>query len=84
MTEVAGWTPDDPRVDELATDLADHHLANPEHLKIVTGLQARTETTTRYRLIAHHGEERHSAAARLSALVEAGLSAAGVHVPPPH
>jgi len=81
MSEVGGWAADDPRVAELAADLADHYLANPEHLKIVTGLQARTEAATRYQLIAHHGEERDSAAARLSVLVEAKLRAAGVHVP---
>jgi DNA-binding transcriptional MerR regulator len=27
--EVAGWEPDDPRVDQLATALAEHYLANP-------------------------------------------------------
>jgi len=32
--------------------MADHFLANPEQLKIVTGLQARTEAATRYTLIA--------------------------------
>ncbi|WP_410599687.1 PP2C family protein-serine/threonine phosphatase [Amycolatopsis sp. lyj-90] len=35
--EVTGGEPDDHRVAELATDLADHYLANPSHLKIVTG-----------------------------------------------
>jgi len=78
--EVACWEPDDPRVAELATDMADHYLANPAQLKIVTGLQARTEAATRYRLIAHHGEQRQSAAARLAALVETKLRSAGVHI----
>lgn len=78
--EVAGWAPEDPRVAELATDMADHYLANPAQLKIVTGLQARTETATRYRLIAHHGEEQDSAAARLAALVETKLRSAGIHI----
>ena len=41
--EAAGWEPDDPRVAELATAMAEHYLANPAQLKIVTGLQARTE-----------------------------------------
>ena len=81
--DVAGWAPDDPRVDELATDMAEHYLAHPAHLKIVTGLQARTEAATRYRLIAHHGEERGSAGARLAELVEAKLRAAGVRIPAP-
>ncbi|GAA1958820.1 hypothetical protein GCM10009754_31490 [Amycolatopsis minnesotensis] len=82
-TEVAGWAPDDPRVAELAADLAAHYLANPAQLKIVTGLQARTEAATKYRLIAHHGEQRESAAARLAALVETKLRSAGVHISGP-
>ncbi len=79
--ELARWEPDDPRVAALATDMAEHYLAHPAQLKIVTGLQARTETATRYRMIAHHGEEHDSAGARLAALVEAKLRAAGVEVP---
>ncbi|MGW6933600.1 MerR family transcriptional regulator [Lentzea sp. NPDC054927] len=81
LAEVPGWAPDDPRVPGLAADLSDHYLANPEHLKIVTGLRARTEPGTRYRLIAHHGEEPDSAAARLAVLVETKLRTAGVHLP---
>lgn len=81
--EVIGWEPDDPRVVDLATDMAEHYLANPEQLRIVTGLQAHTETATRYRLIAHHGEEQDSAAARLAALVETKLRAAGIDIPTP-
>ena len=79
--EVAGWEPDDPRVAELAADLAEHYLANPAQLRIVTGLQARTEAATRYRMVAHHREQRESAAARLTALLEAKLRAAGVNIP---
>lgn len=82
--QVAGWEPDDPRVDELATDMAEHYLANPDQLKIVTGLQAHTETATRYRLIAHHGETQGSATARLASLVEAKLRAACSDIPGPH
>ncbi|MGW0183330.1 MerR family transcriptional regulator [Nocardia sp. NPDC003345] len=81
--EVIGWEPDDPRVAELATDTAEHYLTNPAQLRIVTGLQARTETATRYRLIAHHGEVHNSAAARLASLVETKLAAAGIDIPRP-
>ena len=81
--EAATWEPDDPRVDELATAMADHYLANPAHLKIVTALQARTEAATRYKLIAHHGEEQGSTTARALALVESKLRAAGVQIPRP-
>ncbi|MBG0823169.1 hypothetical protein HS048_20780 [Planomonospora sp. ID91781] len=80
-TEAAAWEPDDPRVAELATAMADRFLADPAHLKIVTGLQARTEVATRYKPIALHGEEQGSAAARGVALVETRLRAAGIHIP---
>ncbi|MCX5102344.1 MerR family transcriptional regulator [Streptomyces sp. NBC_00264] len=81
--ECAAWEPDDPRIAELATAMADHYLASPAQLKIVTGLQARTESATRYEMIARHGEEEAPAAARLATLVEARLRAAGVRIPGP-
>ncbi|MEU7748457.1 MerR family transcriptional regulator [Nonomuraea sp. NPDC049158] len=81
--EATDWAPDDPRIAELATAMAEHFLANPAHLKIVTGLQARTEAATRYKLIALHGEEQGSAAAQGIALVETKLRAAGVPIPRP-
>ncbi|WP_328473704.1 MerR family transcriptional regulator [Actinoplanes sp. NBC_00393] len=79
--EAAAWEPDDPRIAELATAAAEHYLADPVLLKTVTGLRARTEAATRYTLIAHHGEEPTPAAARLTALFEARLRAAGIHIP---
>jgi DNA-binding transcriptional MerR regulator len=81
--EAAAWQPDDPRITELATAMVDHYLANPAQLKTVTAMQARTEAATRYNLIAHHGEEHGSAAARLTALVETQLRSAGIHIPRP-
>ncbi|WP_329080948.1 MULTISPECIES: MerR family transcriptional regulator [unclassified Streptosporangium] len=81
VAEAAAWEPDDPRIAELATAAADHYLANPALLKTVTGLQARTEAATRYTLIAQHGEEQTPAAARLAALFETKLRAAGIHIP---
>jgi DNA-binding transcriptional MerR regulator len=81
--EAASWAPDDERIEALATATADHYLAHPEHLKIVTGLQARTDAATRYRLIADHSEPLASGAARLVALVEDKLRAAGVRIPGP-
>lgn len=81
--EAAGWAPDDPRLPEFAAAMADHFLANPEHLKIVTGLQGRTDTATRYQLLAQHGAEQGSATAKGVELVEARLRAAGVRIPRP-
>ncbi|MET0418842.1 MAG: MerR family transcriptional regulator [Actinoplanes sp.] len=79
--EAAAWEPDDPRLAELATAMVAHYLANPAQLRTLTGLQARTDAATRYRLIATHREEQGSAAARLTALVETKLRAAGVRIP---
>jgi DNA-binding transcriptional MerR regulator len=79
----ATWEPDDPRITELATAMANHYLANPAHLKIVTALQARTDTATRYTLIARYGEEQTPATARASALLETELRAAGIRIPRP-
>ncbi|WP_406232002.1 MerR family transcriptional regulator [Nocardia sp. NBC_01009] len=81
--EAAAWETDDPRIAELATAMADHYLANPAHLKIVTALQARTDTATRYTLIARHGEEQTPAMTRAAALFETRLRAAGIHIPRP-
>ncbi|MEU1390688.1 MULTISPECIES: MerR family transcriptional regulator [unclassified Nonomuraea] len=72
--------PDDPRVEELATALADRFLANPALLAISNGLQARTDAT-RYGLLNHHGEDQAPAMARLTALVETKLRSAGVDIP---
>ncbi|WP_344893800.1 hypothetical protein [Nonomuraea antimicrobica] len=49
----------------------------------MTGLRARTDAATRYELIALHGEEQGSAAARGIALVENKLRSAGIPIPRP-
>ncbi|WP_214318123.1 MerR family transcriptional regulator [Nonomuraea sediminis] len=72
--------PDDPRIEELATAVADHFLANPALLAISNGLQARTDAT-RYGLLNHHGEDQGPAMAHLTALVETKLRSAGVDIP---
>ncbi|GAA4622000.1 MerR family transcriptional regulator [Actinoallomurus vinaceus] len=78
--EAASWEPDDPRIAELATAMADHYLANPAQLKTVTGLQARTEAATRYRLISRFGNQ-SPAGARMADLIETKLRSAGVPIP---
>jgi DNA-binding transcriptional MerR regulator len=77
----AEWEGDDPRVDELATAIADHYLAYPSLLPIPAGLQARTDSAIRYSLLTHHGQEQKPAWARLTALVEAQLRSAGIEIP---
>jgi hypothetical protein len=73
--------PDDPRVGEIATALADHFIANPSLLPALTGLQARHDGTIRHELLSHHGEDRKPAWARMTALIEAKLRSAGLDIP---
>lgn len=78
--DALSWDPDDPRIDELATALADNLLANRELLTLPSGFAARH--APRYGLINHHREDQAPATwARLNALVEAKLHSAGLPVP---
>lgn len=80
--DAQSWDPDDPRIDELAAALADNLLANREHLAMPAGFQSRPDDATRYGLINHHREDQTPTTwARLNALVEAELRAAGVPIP---
>ncbi|UVS79529.1 MerR family transcriptional regulator [Actinokineospora sp. UTMC 2448] len=74
------WDPDDPRVDELATALADKLLADHDLLALPSGYEPRSDDASRYGLINHHREHQRTWA-RLNALVEARLRAAGVPIP---
>jgi hypothetical protein len=78
--DARSWDPEDPRVDELASALADNLLANLERLAMPTGFQPSPDAVTRYGLINHHREDQ-PIWARLNALVEARLRAAGVPIP---
>ncbi|MEV4129271.1 MerR family transcriptional regulator [Nocardia sp. NPDC049707] len=84
LGEAMTWEPEDPRVEELATAAADHFLANPALLKIVTGFRAGTEAATRYTLIRQYGAAQTPAATRLSMLFATKLRAAGVDIPEPN
>ncbi|MGW2407130.1 MerR family transcriptional regulator [Streptomyces sp. NPDC001739] len=79
--EAETWEPDDPRIDELATAMADHFLAHPTLLGNPTGLQAWTKASAQYRLINNHRGDQAPISARLTALTEAKLRSAGVTVP---
>lgn len=74
------YDPDDPRIEELATAVADRFLTNPTLLAFSNDLKARTDAT-RYGLLNHHGEDQARAMARLTTLVETKLRAAGVDIP---
>ncbi|MEV0105720.1 MerR family transcriptional regulator [Nocardia sp. NPDC050799] len=78
--EASGWEPDDPRVAELATAIADHLLANPELLAIPSSLQGKTDSAARFGLIDDYQAQIAPAWSRLMALVEARLRSADINV----
>ncbi|MFD7256319.1 MerR family transcriptional regulator [Streptomyces sp. NPDC059874] len=80
-SEAASWHPDDPRIEELASALADKLLANRALLAMPTGARGKSDTASRYGVVNHHREDKAPAIARLNALVEANLGAAGIDVP---
>ncbi|MEV6957388.1 MerR family transcriptional regulator [Streptomyces sp. NPDC051183] len=81
--EAETWEPDDPRIEELATAMADHYLANPALLGNPTSQRAWNKASTQYRLINNHRGDQAPVSARLTALTEARLRSAGVPIPRP-
>ncbi|MFF9147458.1 MerR family transcriptional regulator [Streptomyces sp. NPDC014861] len=79
--EAEAWEPDDPRIEELAAAMADHYLANPALLGDPASLRAWTKASAQYRLINHHREDQAPISARLTALTETRLRAAGLPAP---
>jgi DNA-binding transcriptional MerR regulator len=80
--DAQSWSPDDPRIDELASALARNLLANPDHLAIPPGYRLSPDAATRYGLINHHREDSSPATwTRLNTRVEAELRAAGIPIP---
>ncbi|WP_049562106.1 MerR family transcriptional regulator [Nonomuraea sp. SBT364] len=75
------WDPDDPRIEELASALADRLLANRTALTMPAGLGKQSDAAARYELVNHHREDQEPSIARLNALVEANLRAAGIDIP---
>jgi DNA-binding transcriptional MerR regulator len=78
--EAGAWEPDDPRVAELATSIAEHLLANPEQLAIPSSLQGSTDAATRHGLINDFRTSNAPTLTRLSALIEANLRTAGIDI----
>ena len=79
--DALSWDSDDPRIEELASALADNLLAKPELLAVPAGFRARPDTAARYGMVNSHGQEEWPTSARLTSLVEDKLRAAGVPVP---
>ncbi|NKY32253.1 MerR family transcriptional regulator [Nocardia speluncae] len=77
------WEPDDPRIEELASAIADHYLANPALLGSLTGPHVWTNASTQYRLINNHRGDQAPISSRLTALTETKLRSAGIRIPGP-
>ena len=75
------WDPDDPRIAEAATAWADYLIAEPAMLPVLTGLQTRADGAARHEMLSHHGEDKKPGWARLTALTEEKLRAAGLEIP---
>ena len=75
--EATSWNPYDPRVEELATSIAEHQLANPELVALSSTFRGDGDVTVRYGVINEfQAVVATPTAARLSALVETKLRAA--------
>jgi DNA-binding transcriptional MerR regulator len=82
LTWSAGnWSPDDPRIEELAEDVAAHFLADPSLLPTLAGLENRDDGKTRYELLTHHGEDQRPGWTRLTALIEEKMRSADIDNP---
>ncbi|MHC5262581.1 MerR family transcriptional regulator [Streptomyces sp. UC4497] len=79
--EARSWDPDDPRIEELASAMADKLLADRALLAMPTEFQNQSDAASRYALVNHHREDESASVVRLNRLVEAKLGAAGIAVP---
>lgn len=81
ILEVERGGSDDQQLDELAADLADLMLAEPELMVVPSAFRARPDGVERYGLINYHRAEQWPISTRLTQLLEAKLRAAGIDVP---
>jgi|SRR5262245_10684112 len=79
--DAKAWKPDDPRVSELAMAAADHLLANPKLLTILTDFLPKADGPIRHQLIDERRGEVAASWVRLSALIVARLRVAGIDIP---
>jgi DNA-binding transcriptional MerR regulator len=80
--DALSWDPDDPRLDELASEMADNLLTERAMMQAHAGaFFAGPDAATRYDLINDHRADEAPTAARLTALIEARLRAAGIEIP---
>lgn len=81
--EARTWDPDDPRIEELAAALAGKVLADRGLPSMPAGFRKRSDAASRYAVVNGHRADETPSIARLNALVEANLRAAGIDVPRP-
>jgi DNA-binding transcriptional MerR regulator len=79
--EAVPWAPDDPRLDDLATAVADNLLAHHIPKTLPEGFRATPDAGTRYGLINRHRANQLPTLTRLTTLVDARLRAAGIALP---
>jgi DNA-binding transcriptional MerR regulator len=79
--DALSWDPDDPRLDELASAVVDNLLSDRALMEEQAGFFSTPEATTRYELINNHRADQIPSLARLNALIEAKLRAAGLGIP---
>lgn len=79
--EARAWSPDDPRVDALASAAARHLLKHRRLTTIQTDFLPRAHARSRHALLDEHRATMAPSWVRLSALIEARLLAAGVVIP---
>ncbi|MGW2818818.1 MerR family transcriptional regulator [Streptomyces sp. NPDC001415] len=79
--DATSWDPDDPRIEELASALANKLLTDRALLTPPPGSQQPSDAAARYGLVNHHREDQEPSIARLNTLVEANLRAAGIDIP---
>jgi DNA-binding transcriptional MerR regulator len=79
--DALGWDPEDPRLDELAAAITGNLLTRRAQMEAQAGFFSTPDATARYGLINNHRAEELPSVARLTALIEARLRAAGVEVP---
>jgi DNA-binding transcriptional MerR regulator len=79
--DALSWDPDDPRLDELASALADNLLTHRALMEAQADFFSTPDATTRYQLVNNHRADEAPTLARLTALIEARLRAAGIDIP---
>ncbi|GAA1489702.1 MerR family transcriptional regulator [Brachybacterium sacelli] len=78
-----GMSPDDPRLETLADDMAQSILAHRTGLSLPESVRKGTQAGEVYDAINHHRSQEWPTASRLTELVEERLRAAGLHIPAP-